>query len=474
LYYTSSYARYQLQLVPHRNPVSISESEIQPEPQDRMGDVVMPSSAASAWADAARRADPYFDFSTISTVFLVDQYTSRSYMVPDNVTLDGRTIKVGAVLGTDWGSHRHKLLAHEGGHLISLPDLYGGAGGHAYVGGWDLMGNLGGPSPDHFAWHKWKLGWLDDTQISCLATRNTTIQQTLTPVETEGGTKAIVVRYGDTRAYVAEVRTRNGLNSASCDVGVLVYSVDSAVSSASGPVRVRDARPGSGGCLGNELNDAAYDVGQAFVDSTNQVRIDVVSESGGNYVVRATFGQAGGGTVIYRDDFETVTGWQANPSGSDTATAGRLERGDPQATSFNGATYQQGTTPSGVYALVTGAAGGDVGTNDLDGGTTSIQSPAITLPSGATLTLSFQCYLAHLDNATSADYLRIRVVHSGGSTVVFSRTGSAVNTPATWQSGSANLTPYAGQTIRLVIEAADADTASLVEAGVDDVKITQA
>jgi hypothetical protein len=36
-----------------------------------------------------------------------------------------------------------------------------------------------------------------------------------------------------------------------------------------------------------------------------------------------------------------------------------------------------------------------------------------------------------------------------------------------------NLTSFAGQTIRLRIEAADASTASLVEAGVDDVRITR-
>ena len=42
-----------------------------------------------------------------------------------------------------------------------------------------------------------------------------------------------------------------------------------------------------------------------------------------------------------------------------------------------------------------------------------------------------------------------------------------------WAGASANLTPFAGQTIRLLIEAADASTASLVEAGIDDVRITR-
>jgi carboxypeptidase T len=44
---------------------------------------------------------------------------------------------------------------------------------------------------------------------------------------------------------------------------------------------------------------------------------------------------------------------------------------------------------------------------------------------------------------------------------------------ALWATASANLTPFAGQSIRILIEAADASGASLVEAAVDNVLITQ-
>lgn len=37
------------------------------------------------------------------------------------------------------------------------------------------------------------------------------------------------------------------------------------------------------------------------------------------------------GTVVYSDTFETATGWTVNPSGTDTATTGAWERGDPAA-----------------------------------------------------------------------------------------------------------------------------------------------
>jgi hypothetical protein len=57
--------------------------------------------------------------------------------------------------------------------------------------------------------------------------------------------------------------------------------------------------------------------------------------------------------------------------------------------------------------------------------------------------------------------------------VVFQRLGAAADVDGVWAAASASLNSFAGQTVRLLIEAADAGTASLVEAGIDDVKITQ-
>jgi len=182
--------------------------------------------------------------------------------------------------------------------------------------------------------------------------------------------------------------------------------------------------------------------------------------------------QGGGGTVVFSDDFETNQGWTTNPNGTDTATTGQWERGNPEDTNSGGA-KQLGTTTSGVNDLVTARlAGASAGVNDVDGGVTSIRSPAIALPSTGTLTLTFNQYLAHGSNATNADFLRVSVVGTTTS-VVFQRIGAAANLNGAWAAASANLTPFAGQTIRLLIEAADAGTASLVEAGIDDVRITR-
>ena len=182
-------------------------------------------------------------------------------------------------------------------------------------------------------------------------------------------------------------------------------------------------------------------------------------------------GGGSGGTTVWSDTFETNTGWTINPNGTDTATSGQFERGAAQATNSSGA--KQLTPYAGSNDLVTGRlAGSGAGDYDIDGGVTSARSPAITLPSSGTLTLSLAWYLAHGSNSSSADYLRVSVVHNGGTTTLLSQAGAASNRNGAWTTSNLNLTPYAGQSIRILVEAADASTASLVEAAVDNVTIT--
>jgi hypothetical protein len=176
--------------------------------------------------------------------------------------------------------------------------------------------------------------------------------------------------------------------------------------------------------------------------------------------------------TVFEDTFETDKGWTRNPGGTDTATTGLWERGDPEATTSSGA-KQLGTTVSGVNDLVTGRlAGAAAGDHDLDAGVTSIQSPPIALPSTGSLTLSFSYYLAHGTNGTAADFLRVRVVGSTTATV-FEELAAANNDDAAWASASVSLNAFAGQSVRIVVEAADAATASLVEAAIDDVRVIQ-
>ncbi|MFB4308427.1 M28 family metallopeptidase [Actinomadura sp. GTD37] len=177
------------------------------------------------------------------------------------------------------------------------------------------------------------------------------------------------------------------------------------------------------------------------------------------------------GDTVYADDLETDAGWTVNPGGADTATAGAWQRAAPQPTNWSGTPLQLAAA-GGSGALVTGAAAGaDAGTYDLDGGASSVQSPPIALPAGAK-TVSFSWFFAHLDNSSSADYLRVRIVGPDGSATMLDQPGAAANRAGAWRTQTADVSGYAGQTVRILVEAADAGSGSLVEAGLDDLKIT--
>lgn len=176
------------------------------------------------------------------------------------------------------------------------------------------------------------------------------------------------------------------------------------------------------------------------------------------------------GLPIWQDDFETDLGWITNPDGTDTATSGLWERGIPEATNYQGA-KQLGSTPSGVNDLVTGRlAGANANSNDVDGGMTSIRSPEITLPTGSDIFLSLRYYLAHASNSTNSDYLRLKVVGTH-TEMLLEELGAANNDNGAWAIDNVSLNTFAGDTIHLLIEAADEGSDSLVEAGIDNVAI---
>ncbi|MFK7802741.1 MAG: M14 family zinc carboxypeptidase [Anaerolineae bacterium] len=178
-------------------------------------------------------------------------------------------------------------------------------------------------------------------------------------------------------------------------------------------------------------------------------------------------------TVIFEDDFETDLSWERDPNVTDTATTGWWERGNPEGTSST-IPLQLDNSVSGTNNLVTGRlAGTSAGTHDIDNGVTSIKSPNIVLPATGDLELTFAYYMAHLNNATADDFLRVQVVGSSTLTVL-EELGAGNSDSAVWDTFSVNLNSFAGQTVYLLISAADAAGGSLVEAAIDDVLITQA
>jgi carboxypeptidase T len=172
------------------------------------------------------------------------------------------------------------------------------------------------------------------------------------------------------------------------------------------------------------------------------------------------------------DDFETARGWTVNPSGTDTASKGAWQRAIPQKTSTSAGIKQRAAVPSGQHALVTGAkAGKSASANDLDGGVSSVRSPLIKLGPGSGWRLSLRYYLAHDKKASSVDYLRISVLAGSTRTSLLEVRGRAAERNAVWTTATLKLDAWAGQSVRLLIEAADNGPDSLLEAALDDVRI---
>src|SRR6185503_6224616 len=171
----------------------------------------------------------------------------------------------------------------------------------------------------------------------------------------------------------------------------------------------------------------------------------------------------------FDDDLEVARGWTVNPRGTDTASGGKWVRANPEATSSSGP-KQLGTVPSGSAALVTAyKAGSTASAYDVDGGTTTVQSPPISLPNASGQRLTFRYYLAHASNASSADELRVSIVEDGGATTtVLIEQGAANDDDAAWASASIPMDDWAGSTVRIRIQATDGGPASTVEAAVDD------
>jgi len=253
-------------------------------------------------AAAVRAADADVDFRKYDVVYLVPA-AGASADQPTNtvrspgaglVTVDGTEIRSAVLLGSDrltrW-THGYDQVLHETGHVLGLPDLYVDP---TAVAGWDPMSFSAQPGAEFMAWHRWKFGWLDTTQVRCVQPGHT-VEAALTPLESAGGVKAIVAPIDATRALVVENRQPLGLDRLLCDQGVLAYVVNGAVDMYGIPIRIAVAHPGTDtdptklqACA--QRYDAPFDLGAGevatYADPASGARLQLVSKSGGSYVVR--------------------------------------------------------------------------------------------------------------------------------------------------------------------------------------------
>ena len=191
---------------------------------------------------AVAAADERFDFRAVDALVLVTSTTAgftlaSTVLEHDPLQVDGRELYAWtwiSVAEPDALAARTRVLIHETGHLLGLPDLYV-VGAPASYHRWDVMTAASG-AEGMFGWHRWKLGWLDAVQVACLARKGRVTAQ-LTPLEMSGGRKLAVARLPDS-AVVAEVRPpRPG-----CTGGVLVYRIELSQQFPRRPISVVAAR----------------------------------------------------------------------------------------------------------------------------------------------------------------------------------------------------------------------------------------
>jgi hypothetical protein len=170
--------------------------------------------------------------------------------------------------------------------------------------------------------------------------------------------------------------------------------------------------------------------------------------------------------TVFEDDFETDKGWTVNPNATDTATTGRWER-HPSDELFRG----EAARHHGHGQRPVTDAWRERGGRERRGRRGDVDTlPAVTLPaSGASVVVQ----LLRPPTNSSADFFRVVVVGPSSATTVFQELGTAANDDAAWVTRTVNINAFAGQTVRIRIEAADASGGSLVEAGVDTVLITR-
>lgn len=177
--------------------------------------------------------------------------------------------------------------------------------------------------------------------------------------------------------------------------------------------------------------------------------------------------------VVVTDQFETNTGWTVGGP-SDTASSGIWVRAEPVGTSAQPET--DNTPDPGAICWVTGngAPGGSVGAADVDGGITTLTSPvfsAVAQPGLAVVSYA-RWYSNDQGAEPNSDFMPIEISNNGGTSWVLVE--SVTENARAWVTKTFRVSDFVTPTsnMRLRFVARDDSPPSVVEAGVDDFKVS--
>ena len=180
---------------------------------------------------------------------------------------------------------------------------------------------------------------------------------------------------------------------------------------------------------------------------------------------------ANGITQVMADDFEAATtSWTVGATG-DAATTGIWTRVDPLGTTAQ--PEDDHTASPGVKAWITGqGTGGAVGEADVDGGSTTLVSPAYDCTGLAEAYVSYsRWYSNNTGSGANADSMPIEISADNGATWI--QLENVAENAGVWVDKTFRINNYITPSaqVRVRFRAQDLGAGSIVEAGVDDVRI---
>jgi hypothetical protein len=143
-----------------------------------------------------------------------------------------------------WLSSPWRTVAHEVGHLLGLMDLWNREDSTAWQGQtaapFSLM-NTGagwGYAGDFFAWEKWVLGWIPDSDVYCFSKDPNDLAVDLASLDALQGIRLVAMPITSTKVLAIEYRTKSTLDFGIVKSGALVYTVDTTKRNFELPIRI--------------------------------------------------------------------------------------------------------------------------------------------------------------------------------------------------------------------------------------------
>lgn len=178
-------------------------------------------------------------------------------------------------------------------------------------------------------------------------------------------------------------------------------------------------------------------------------------------------------TIAFEDQMESDTGWTVGAAGDD-ATTGVWNRMNPQGTA---AQPEDDHTPSGTICWVTdGNAGSGLGSNDIDGGQTTLTSPTFDLSDADDAVISYWRWYSNDEGASpNADVFVVDINDGSGWVNVETVGPSGSEASGGWYYHEFVVSEYVALTANVEIRfiASDEGDGSIVEAAIDDFTLTE-